>query len=386
VSLIGGNNPSGGKYAAIAATATGAIVAKVAPPKPYGVFTEVAAAGDDRTFVLAAQRNVGPGPASEASPLGFYRLVLRRSGKPAALTALPLPPIIGLVDGFALSPDGSKLAVATSPPLRLRHGRPPPPRGARLRLFALATGAERDWALPGIGWIGMNKPNPQSLAWAGDNRTLLVHVQLGVGGPKAEVRLLDTAGPDGSILAASKLVPFPESAHGGALFGVMLLSPDGAKIITAITRYSWHGGLTSAERAALQLPRQCRQRAREARLKIRYSANQKTPYCQKMIKALQRRMSQDMKKNPLTIRTYATYGEYSARTGKPVAVLGHLQGQGQTGADVDWASPAGTTLIADGPVPGSTTGNPRLALGILTGNAFTPLPPAVQALIYTATW
>jgi hypothetical protein len=386
VSLIGGNNPSGGKYAAIAATATGAIVAKVSPPKPYGVFTEVAAAGDDQTFVLAAQRNVGPGPASEASPLKFYRLVLGRSGKPAALTALPLPPVIGGVHGFAVSPDGSKLAMATEPPLRLRSGQPPPPHGSRLRLFTLATGAERDWPLRAIGWIGMNKPNPQSLSWAGDNRTLLVHVQLGIGGPTAEIRLLDTAGPGGSILAASKLVPFPESRNGGPLFGVMLLTADGSKIITATTKTAWHGGLTSAERAALQLPRQCRQRGREAKLKIRYSANQKTPYCQRMIKALQQRMSQDIRKNPVTMRTYASYGEYSGRTGKAVAVLGHLQGQGDTGGDVIWASPDGTTLIVDGPAPGSTNRNPRLAVGILTGNAFTPLPAAVLALLYTAAW
>ena len=46
---------------------------------------------------------------------------------------------------------------------------------------------------------------------------------------------------------------------------------------------------------------------------------------------MQRRVIQDSKRNPVTTRTYATYGEYSVRTGRPVAVLGHLQGQGQTG-------------------------------------------------------
>ena len=384
VALTGGRDPLGGKEAVIAATATGATVAQVSPPKPYAEFTEVAAAGDDRSFVLAAQRQVSP-VNSESSPLKFFRLVLRRSGNPA-LTALPLPPVIGNVTGFALSPDGSKLAMATSPPLRLQNGRPPPPHGSRLRLFTLATGAERDWALPGTGWIGMNKPNPQSLSWAGDNRRLLVHVQLGIGGPKAEVRVLDTGTPGGSLLAASNLVPFHESRNGGPLFQVMFLSADGTKIITATTRYIWHGGLTGAERAALQPPPQCRRRGREARLDIRQGVNQMTPYCQEAIKSAQRRMIQDMKRNPLTMRTYGTYGEYSVRTGKAVAVLGRLQGQGQTGADVDCASPAGTTLIVDGPAPDSTDRNPRIVLGVLAGNAFTPLPKAVQALIYTAAW
>lgn len=86
------------------------------------------------------------------------------------------------------------------------------------------------------------------------------------------------------------------------------------------------------------------------------------------------------------MQTYATYGEYSAGTGKPVAVLGHLQGHGDTGADVNWASPDGSTLIVDGPAPDSTIRNPRLAVGVLAGNAFTPLPPAVLALLYTAAW
>ena len=40
--------------AVVGATATGAVLGTVAPPKPYTVFTWVAAAGDGRTFVLAA--------------------------------------------------------------------------------------------------------------------------------------------------------------------------------------------------------------------------------------------------------------------------------------------------------------------------------------------
>jgi hypothetical protein len=36
-------------------TATGAALATISPPRPYGTFTGVSAAADNRTFVLAAQ-------------------------------------------------------------------------------------------------------------------------------------------------------------------------------------------------------------------------------------------------------------------------------------------------------------------------------------------
>jgi hypothetical protein len=41
--------------AAVRVTATGAALATISPPRPYGTFTGVSAAADNRTFVLAAQ-------------------------------------------------------------------------------------------------------------------------------------------------------------------------------------------------------------------------------------------------------------------------------------------------------------------------------------------
>src|SRR5215469_5956338 len=180
VILTGGALPEQGQHAEVVATATGAVLGRVTVPRRHTVFTEVAAAADGRTFVLAVQHAqpvtyVGGGHKpllyEGAGPATFYKLVIGRSGRPAGLAALPVPPVTGDVNGFALSPDGSKLAVSAFPPTRPRPGPAPPPRGSRLLVFTLATGAEREWTLPGIGWIGMHKPNAQSLSWAGDNRT-----------------------------------------------------------------------------------------------------------------------------------------------------------------------------------------------------------------------
>ena len=95
--------------AVVGATATGAVLGTVAPPKPYTMFTQVAAAGDGRTFVFAAA------PGVDRGPVRFYRLVLDRSGHPGRLVALPIPPETAALPGLALSPDGSKLAVSLPP-------------------------------------------------------------------------------------------------------------------------------------------------------------------------------------------------------------------------------------------------------------------------------
>jgi hypothetical protein len=395
VALTGHAVPDQGVRAEVAATGTGAVLGSVTVPRPYKVFTGVAAAGDDRTFVLAARRGTAVGYVSGRGPLmyygtgpaRFYKLVLTRSGAPAALTALPVPPVTGTINGFALSPDGSKLAVSVLPSTPLRSGRAGPPRGAQLMVFSLATGAQRAWTLPGTGWIGMNKPFARSLSWAGDNRTLLFTEQLGQGGSKVQVRLLDTAAPGGSLRADSRLVPFSARQLGMVTAGFMVLAADGTKIIAATTADVVHGGMTARQRQSLQPPRQCRLRASAARREIRHGATHpETPYCQKILKQLSQRLAEDARDHPQTIRTYATYSEFSVRTGKPAGVLGRMQGHGQTGADVDWASATGSAMIVDGPGPHSTNDNPQLALGVLAGGTFTPLPPAVQALLYSATW
>src|SRR5215475_8185041 len=99
--------------AVVAATATGAVLGTVAPPTRYPVFTWVAAAGDGRTFVLAA--GVRPAVGKDIltpRPVKFYRLALGRSGHPGRLVPLPIPPETVTITDLALSPDGRKLAVS----------------------------------------------------------------------------------------------------------------------------------------------------------------------------------------------------------------------------------------------------------------------------------
>jgi hypothetical protein len=403
VALTGNALPDQGQRAVAVATATGKVLGSVTAPAPYRVFTWVAAAGDDRSFVLAAQRPrpVG-GVLRQVMGVGgakLYRLVLHRSGRPGVLEPLPLPLLSDRINGFALSPDGTKLAVSTTRAAGAAAG------GSQIQVFTLATGAVRSWVLGKVGWVGQDKPNAESLAWAGDDRTLLFKEYLGHGGSTAQIRLLDTAAPGGFLAAASTLVPFPGRLISGRVedpvqaYGNMLLTADGHKIVTAVARNTWYGRPGFPPRRSLAslvrslLPKKCRRSGR-------YAAK-RTPYCAKQINHLILGKNSALHRleagRAAEIGTAVTFTEFSPSTAKPVGALGGVRGEGQgnTWAELTWASPDGSALIIDGAWPKagghwpiSHDGPPVAVAGVMTGGTFTPFPKPVQSLYFhgQATW
>ena len=218
--------------AVVAATATGAVLGTVAPPKQYPVFMWVAAAGNGRTFVLAA----GTPPAVgkdilSPRPVRFYRLTLGRLGDPGRLVPLPIPPETVTITDLSLSPDGSKLAVSLLP----ADGR----KGAKIQVFSLATGAGREWVWPGRGMIGeiyLFVAGGGSNSWEADNRTLMFQVT--THNKPGQLRLLDTAAPAGSLLASSTRIPVPGAYVGGQhnnakhrIIGIPLITGDGTRLV-----------------------------------------------------------------------------------------------------------------------------------------------------------
>jgi hypothetical protein len=155
----------------------GRVLATVRAPGAGLGFAGVAAAGDDRTFVLAAQ---------ETSPLvvWFYELRLSADGRVASLTRL-LSVASASVPAFAVSPDASRLAYATA------YG---------VRVVTLATGASRSWSVDGRTVVG----NAAQLSWAGDETLALYWASVAPGSRQTGVRLLDTSAA-GSDLRASRL-------------------------------------------------------------------------------------------------------------------------------------------------------------------------------------
>jgi hypothetical protein len=280
------------------------------------VFSWVAAAGDGRTFVLGASPRLRVGvPLPQPRPVKFYRLVLGRSGHPGRLVPLPIPPETAIISGLAVSPDGSKLAMSFLPV----HGQ----IGSKIQVFSLATGARQEWVWPGRGTIGsiVLMVGSGGLQWEADNRTLMFEVTTRTrnGNEPAQLYLLDTAAPGGSLLASSTRIPVPSADLGWLhnnvkhrITGMPLITGDGTKLVAPF----FHQGA------------------------------------------------------PPKVFGF-TITEFSVRTGKPIRVLYQRRTASEAGeTGVWWVNTHGTAMIAvRGPV-----------FGVQTPATFTPLPASTQRL------
>jgi hypothetical protein len=303
--------------AVVGATATGAVLGTVAPPKAYPVFMWAAAAGDGRTFVLAAGVPPAAGKDSlDPRPVKFYRLTLDRSGHPGRLVPLPIPVETVTITNLALSPDGSQLAASLLPVGRQKE--------PWIQVFSLATGVGREWVWPGRGTIGdisLYVAGGGSNSWESDNRTLMFQVTARTGpGSPGQLRLLDTAAPAGSLLAASTRIPVPSAyvgwQHTNAthrIIGVPLITGNGTKLVASF----FH---SSAAPKVFGF----------------------------------------------------TITEFSVRTGKVVRVVYRKRTDTEAAATgVLWVNDSGTSMIA-------VRGN---LYGVQTLTTFAPLPPRAQRLI-----
>jgi hypothetical protein len=146
--------------------------------------TQVTVAGDDRTFVLAL--------FSLARGTRFYALRITASGQSAGLRPLairPLP-IREAVDAVALTPDGTRLAVA------IQSGG----RDGRVEVITLATGAVRTWTTT-RGGDGL----PENLSWDAAGRRLAFFWSGATSA--AGLWLLDTSAPGAELLSGRRLLP-----------------------------------------------------------------------------------------------------------------------------------------------------------------------------------
>ncbi|WP_300608821.1 hypothetical protein [Trebonia sp.] len=186
--------------AVVASTVTGARLATVSPPAG-STFAGVTAAADDRTFVLDATTCSQYAGSSLLCPRTWYLLRLYPgSASPARLTRLAIPPTASgiQVQGIALSPDGSELAVA------LQAGWSGP--GAqieKLSIYSVATGALlRTWIGPS-GTISYPEQtyrldSNSTVFWSADGRTLTFRNQ-------ANERILQISNLGQDLIAGSRL-------------------------------------------------------------------------------------------------------------------------------------------------------------------------------------
>ena len=228
--------------AEVRATATGAVLAKVVPPKPYVHFAGVTAAADHRTFVLVAeeksnpparQQKPGEGPRPYYQPSRFYLLRFDPGTGRVSLRALPAAfiPANAEVHDMALSPDGTSLAAE----IGLDYS------GSHLVVFNLATGNERAWSFktcaqcnPSSGGLGYGGTNVDALSWTGDGKHVAFVGPNRAGWPShSTVRLLDVTLPGSDLLANSR--PVAEPPPGDQLNEVTwrgaIITPDGRTVV-----------------------------------------------------------------------------------------------------------------------------------------------------------
>lgn len=196
------------RYVKIRATATGRLLATISPPLPYNGFAGLTADASGRTFVFAAQRlwerNADDLPRlfkrDDQTPMKFLLVHITPAGYlQRAVLSLPQAITPAQVPTIALSPDGTRLAVAFGA------------RGqtAVVQVITLATGQARQWVAPHSLWRPvLNREG----AWTADGRTLAFeqHVISRSVVPRRApattwMRLLDTTAP-GTSLASSRLL------------------------------------------------------------------------------------------------------------------------------------------------------------------------------------
>ena len=182
------------------------------------MITAIAAAGDDRTFVLAlAPSPPGTTAITTPEPSWIYELRLTAAGHPQSLRQLPVRGLDTGVTGkvnravsaVAISADGTRLAVAVD------GNRGDQNRRSSIVVVDLRTGAQRSWTSAGpdaLTW----------LSWSGDARLAFAD-----NGNNAGLRLLDTAAGGTLDQASRQVIAWKTTYHGASGVQWPVISQDG---------------------------------------------------------------------------------------------------------------------------------------------------------------
>jgi hypothetical protein len=176
-------------YLVVGNTFTGHTIATVGAPAGVFLSAVYGTAADDRTFIVTGDRRSG----ASAGTVWYLLRIAPGSAQPARLTPLPIP-VLQSPAGVALSPDGTKLAVAL------------PGRPATVRVYSVPTGALlRDWSTTASGVLTAKKVTPGSrqltatvLRWSADGS------QLAFAWNASAIRVLGATAPDGDLISSSR--------------------------------------------------------------------------------------------------------------------------------------------------------------------------------------
>jgi hypothetical protein len=333
----------------VRSTVTGAALEEVVPAAGRTVLA-VTAAADDQAFILDTAPWVSSSSNANQSfePRSFLQLRLNSQGLVVSQRALSLSVPAGqLMTGFALSPDGGKLAMAIQPDNNKHE-----PDLTEVKVVTLATGAVVTWTANGT--IGFGPDDARSLSWPENERTLAFDWEGNGPGIHTGIWLLSLDSGGGSLLAHSREA-------------VTLLNQAAPGTTPVPTSSGTAAGLRPASSAQ--------------------PATLATPTCQEdsiidldgsvIVCGAIAALNETVKANGTGLQRGAetAFFEYSVASGKVTRVLGHwtFGSVGALSVEVLWSNASGSVLI--GVIPDSGGGR----VGVISGNEFTPLHSAAAS-------
>ncbi len=207
-------------------THTGKRLATFKPPSNV-TFGVIAAAADDRTFVVEAEKRPTPGPPWH---LGWYVLRLTPGATQLArLTRIPVASSFttAAVSGLAVSPDGRAFAVV----FRAAGGGRSTVTSAdpvTLQIYSVATGQLlRTWTAP------LSQRDLYAfgdLSWLDDGHTLAFAYP--ADSADRDVRTLNTTSPGTNLIAGSRAVFSAPTGH--TCDSSLLMTADGKSVICGV--------------------------------------------------------------------------------------------------------------------------------------------------------
>jgi hypothetical protein len=305
----------GGGYAVVKDRITGRTLATVQPPRSYA-FGAISGAADDRTFVLTAQ-------GSDSQPPEFFYARFNPANDVVRVTPLALPglPILNDFQGAALSPGGTKLAVAS---VTYTY------TAAQIKVYSLPSGAAKTWSA-NVNTSMAFANDPQNLLSWSSTGTLAIGWIGSIPGNTAGVYLLNTNGPGGSLLADSQKAFCPVPVQLGRSISVSGYTGTNTAFLTA-------DGTTFISSVPQPIP-----------------AGQRPPTC----------TSRGLPP------TKPELEEFSVSTGQATSVL-YPSHSHDAVSDVYWSNASGSVLVVEASLKSGL--NPPRVFGILTGSTFTPIP------------
>lgn len=222
----------------IVSTTTGRVTGQLGSPRPGLSFQEVAALGNDGSFVATAAVTAEPGQIVHRNcDTWLYRFRITAGGRPTAPRPLSSSEVPGYPRFNALtgSADGTTVAYTTN--LDLCARRPSARHDGQITVLRLPTGRVRSWTyqFPAAPMSLSLSANGQLLGFVSNRSGGGNHLPANYG----YAWVLPTGSPTGPLRRYYHLVTGPHAAGATTWPEAVVLSPSGRTMLTAINT---HGG------------------------------------------------------------------------------------------------------------------------------------------------